>query len=194
MSSGDKGNDPFPFTLDKAKAILALPVVAATMKRRYRVEDHQWDIPYLAGYNVYGSIVYIDRDLKPWPYKARSITCRRFLEVHEHVEKSLIDAIQEGEQDKWVLLRMLRMFQGPDDELYYHCHGVATAIEEHAVRLEFGADGLTSYNAFMKTQIKSAEDKRITRVPASLDMMPYQGSDPMDERLRRVMEEHMVAA
>jgi hypothetical protein len=50
-----------------------------------------------------------------------------------------------------------------------------------------------SYNSFMGTQIKRAEDERIRRVPSALDMTPYGGSDRQDVHLRAVMHGAMAA-
>jgi len=188
MSSGDK-NDPIPFTFKEASAVLALPQVLPFLRRPFKVNSKDWDIPYLAGYSKDGSWIFIDRDLGHW---RRGLT-RPFLIGHEHDEKSVADAIAalRGEALR-ELLAMLRMAH-THDQVYYHCHGVATAIEEHAVWLKYGKRGVDSYNAFMQTQIKRAEDERIRRVPAVLDMLPYQGSDHQDVRLRHVMEARMVA-
>jgi len=192
MSTGDKSNNPDPFTIAEANIILALPSVAQMMKRSYTLNSSDWDIPYLAGYSQDGSIIFIDRDLAGWPFRARTITCNRFLELHEHVEKSLIDAIRESEGHALVILLHLLRMKAKDDQIYYHCHGVATAVEEYAVKLEFGQAGLDSYNRFMQTQIKHAEDERIRHVPSTLDMTPYGGADRMDRRLRAKMELHMA--
>ena len=189
MSTGDK-NDPIPFTFKEASAVLTLPQVVPFLRRPYKINSKDWDIPYLAGYSQDASMIYLDRDLGHWP---RGLT-RPFLIEHEHDEKSLADAIAtlQGAALRQ-LLNMLRMAHNYD-RIYYHCHGVATAMEEHAVWLKYGTKGVDSYNAFMRGQIKRAEDERIRRVPLNIDMLPYQGSDAEDVRLRRVMEAHMVEA
>jgi len=192
VSAGDK-NDPDPFTYEQAKAIVGLDIVRPLMRRMYAVNSSDWDIPYLAGYSKDGKTIYIDRDLSRWLYMGRMIDTDRFLKLHEHVEKALIDAIQQNEDaQRAELLRLLRM-KTATNQIYYHCHGVATALEEYAVKLTYGALGLDSYNRFMATQVKDAEDERILRVPADLDMTPYQGTDKMDRRLRDVMRKHMEA-
>jgi hypothetical protein len=187
MSGGDK-DDPFPFTLPETKAILNLPVVAKQMARRRAINTKDWDIPYLAGYSKDGHTIYIDRDLSDWTYENKTIDPDRFLKLHEEVEKSVIDAIQQAkDHDLQVLLACLRM-KSPKDEIYYHCHGVATCAELYAVELAFGKVGLASYNKFMKSQVKRAEDERIRRVPVALDMTPYGGDDVQDRRLRAAMK------
>ena len=193
MSTGDTRNDPFPCTVAEANNIIQFPRVARFMHRRM-VLDRTFDIPYLAGYSVDGHTLFFDRDLGIWTYLGKSESYDRFLRLHEQVEKSIIDAVREEgeERDRQRLLIMLRMTV-PDDKLYFHTHGVATAVEEYAVKMQFGLSGLKSYNDFMATQVKRAESERIKRVPVTLDMTPYQGSDRQDVRLRGVMADAMAA-
>ena len=191
MSGGDK-DDPLPFTLAETRMILRLPIVAKQMARKVRLDANDWDIPYLAGYSKDGTTIYIDRDLSDWQYDNRAINPDRYLRIHEEVEKSLIDAIFDGDAfDRRVLLDCLRMTT-PNDRLYYHCHGVATCAEQYAVERMFGPAGVRAYNGFMKTQVKRAEDEKIRRVPRALDMTPYGGSDAQDVKLRRVMRNVMA--
>ena len=193
MSSGDK-NDPYPVDALTANRIIMLPPIARMMRRNPKIDSRNWDIPYLAGYSVDGDKIYIDRDLGLWMYQGRQVSTNRFLILHERIESACIDAIDYSRgNDLAQILTMLKM-TAPDDELYFHCHGVATALEEHAVKLAYKEAGLSSYNAFMKTQVKRAEDERIRRVPANLDMTPYEGKDAQDVRLRYVMERPMEAA
>lgn len=191
MSSGNK-NDPIPFTVAEANKIIQFPVVNRMMRRVFRI-DRSYDIPYLAGYSVDGTVIYLDRDLSAWRFLGKVCSPDRFLILHEHVEKSLIDAIEQSSgADRQRLLILLRM-TGPDDKIYFHTHGVATAVEEYAVKLQHGESGLKSYNDFMATQVKRAESERIRRVPSNLDMTPYLGSDREDVHLRAVMHHAMAA-
>ena len=187
MSGGDKDN-PIPFTLAETKAILNLPIVEKQLKRRRLVLPNDWDIPYLAGYSKDGTKIYIDRDLSFWNYKGRYIDTDQFLKLHEGVEKALIDALQEAKgHDLEVLLSCLRM-KSRKDQIYFHAHGVATCAELYAVEMAFGPAGVAAYNRFMRGQVKRAEDERIKRVPADLDMTPYAGDDAQDRRLRAAMK------
>ena len=193
MSAGHHPDDPIQFTLDEANAILKFPLVDRNMRRVYQINSRDCDIPYLAGYSWDGKTIYIDRDLKKWLYQGTSIDCKRFLLLHEQTEKAIIDAVNNTTgADLQRLLILLRM-ESPDDKLYLHAHGVATAVEWYAVKIQYGTDGLTMYNRFMATQIKRAEDERLIRVPADLDMTPYQGNDAPTVKLRRVMEARMAA-
>lgn len=192
MSGGDK-DDPIPFTPPQTRAILRLPVVLRRMKRPVTINATDYDIPYLAGYSKGGDTIYIDRDLEPFVHDGRTISTDQFLKLHEHVEKSVIDALLDSDEfDRRVLLDCLGM-KSPRDRVYFHAHGVATCVELFAVQGALGAVGLAAYNQFMKTQVKRAEDERIRRVPADLDMTPYAGDDVMDRRLRAAMKRAMAA-
>jgi hypothetical protein len=192
MSGGDS-NVPFKYTLAEANKVIQLAQVDRFMRRPATINSRDWDIPYLAGYSQDGRTIYIDRDLKKWVWLGKPVNTDRFLFLHEHLEKSVIDALAELEgrelQELLILLRMLTK----DDEVYYHAHGVATCAEEYGVHLQYGASGLVSYNRFMDTQIKRAGDERIRRVPTDLDMTPYKGTDAKDVKLRRIMEARMAA-
>ena len=78
--------------------------------------------------------------------------------------------------------------KSPKDQIYFHAHGVATCAELYAVEMAFGPAGVAAYNRFMRGQVKRAEDERIKRVPADLDMTPYAGDDAQDRRLRAAMK------
>jgi len=192
MSTGDK-NVPVKFTLNEANKIIQLPQVDRYMRRNPVLNTRDWDIPYLAGYSKDGMMIFIDRDLQKWQWLGKLIDCDRFLFLHEKVEKAILDALNELQGRELELLLSLLCMLRANDEPYFPAHGVATCAEEYGVRLQYGPSGLVSYNRFMLTQIKRAEDERIRRVPFNLDMTPYQGTDAMDVRLRRVMEARMTA-
>ncbi len=192
MSAADK-NDPIPFTLPEAKAILAFPLVARIMARTRTINSRDWDIPYLAGYSKDGRTIYIDRSLAEWTWQRQIRPTKPHLILHEQSEKSIADAIAEAQGRELERLLILLRMAHADDQVYYHCHGVATCIEEYSVTMQYGPDGCDSYNGFMKGQIMRAGDERLRRVPADLDMLPYQGSDRQDVRLRAEMEAKMAA-
>jgi hypothetical protein len=193
MSSGQRffvqPDDPIPYTLDESNAVLKFPLVDRNMRRPITLNSRDFDIPYLAGYSLDGLIIYIDRDLKKWLYQGTAIDCKRFLLLHEHTEKSIIDAVNNATSAELQRLLILLRMEVSDDKLYLHAHGVATAVETYAVKLQYQQAGLVMYNRFMATQIKRADDERIRRVPSNLDLLPYRG----DTKLLRVMEESMVA-
>ncbi|MDB5330710.1 MAG: hypothetical protein JWP03_1861 [Phycisphaerales bacterium] len=129
--------------------------------------DH--DIPYLAGYNVDRSKIYIDRHLEKVfkDHLGHQHQVDRFLILHEATEKAMIDT--------WGLH-------------YQHAHQIALRAEEAAVR----AAGIEwrDYDRFMQQWIKTADSNKLTKVPADLDMTPY--IDENDGELIKVMQKAMV--
>jgi hypothetical protein len=198
MSSGDKGNCPIKFIVsgrtDEVTPILRLPIMHRMMTRKFVVDSRNWDIRHPVGYSIDGGKIYIDRDLAAWEWLGKQIDTKRFLTLRGHIEKSLIDAIHDSNgRERQRLLVLLRM-TGPDDQIYCHCQGVAVATEEYAVKLGHGPSGLKAYNEFKATQVKRAEDERVRRVPANLDITPYRGDAAEDVKLRDAMEKAMLAA
>ncbi len=125
--------------------------------RRVRI-DRRHDIPYLAGYSLDGSIIYIDRHLpKSFTYRAKDFQTDRYLILHETVEKTLIDRL---------------------DLHYQHAHQIATRAEEAAVR----ADKISwhAYDRFMQKYVKHVGNERLTRLPSDLDQKPYRDEHDRD--------------
>jgi len=125
--------------------------------------DRSHDIPYLAGYSVSGTTIYIDRHLpRFFTYRGRRVAVDRYLVLHEAVEKTLEDELHLH---------------------YQHAHQIATRAEEAAVR----ADGIgwRDYDRFMQRYVKAIGDERLTRVPSDLDEKPYR--DEHDNDLLRRM-------
>ena len=131
--------------------------------------DRDHDIPYLAGYSVDGSKIYIDRHLQKvfTDHQGHQHEVDKFLVLHETVEKAMIDC------------RKLH---------YQHAHQIALRAEEAAVR----AAGIEwrDYDRFMQQWIKRADSGKITRVPMNLDLTPY--LDENDGELIKVMQKAMV--
>ena len=71
--------------LDAVKAI----------RRRVRVVNRSYDIPYIAGYSVDGNTVFIDRHL-PRSFRSllKTVRVEPFLLTHEIVEKALLDELR----------------------------------------------------------------------------------------------------
>jgi hypothetical protein len=141
--------------------------VAAIVKNCVLDRDH--DIPYLAGYSVDRSKIFIDRHLQR-VYKdsqGRHHEVDKFLILHEATEKAMIDT--------WKLH-------------YQHAHQIALRAEEAAVR----AAGLHwhEYDVFMQQWIKRADSDKITKVPQNLDLTPY--LDENDNDLIKAMQRAMV--
>jgi hypothetical protein len=83
--------------------------------RRVKKLDRDHDIPYLAGYSVDGTIIYIDRHMpQVFRHKERVIETDRFLILHEEVEKTMIDRLNLH---------------------YLHAHQIAARAEHQLARL-----------------------------------------------------------
>jgi len=137
--------------------------------RRVKNLDRDHDIPYLAGYSLDGKTIYIDRHLPPtFDYNGRPIAVDRYLILHEEVEKTLIDQLGLH---------------------YLHAHQIATRAEEAAVR----ADRISwrAYDRFMQQYVKEADNERLTKVPADLDLKPYRDEHDYElmQRMLQAMED-----
>jgi hypothetical protein len=135
--------------------------------RRLKKLDRDHDIPYLAGYSRDGTIIYIDRHMPTaFTYKGRKVETDRFLVLHEEVEKTMIDRLNLH---------------------YLHAHQIATRVERDAVV----ACGINwnAYDDFMQDNVKYVGDKRLTKVPADLDLKPYRDEHDTEllERMARAI-------
>jgi hypothetical protein len=136
--------------------------------RRLKKLDRDHDIPYLAGYNVDGTIIYIDRHMPmSFKQKGRTIETDRFLILHEEVEKTMIDQLNLH---------------------YLHAHQIATRVEQSAV-VACGINW-SDYDDFMQTNVKLIGDERLTKIPTDLDLKPYRDEHDTDllERMARAIE------
>ena len=127
--------------------------------------NRDYDIPYLAGYSQDGKTIYIDRHLPTsFVLKDRVIKTDRYLILHEAVEKTLIDELGLH---------------------YQFAHQIALRAEQAAVR----ADKVSwkAYDWNMQAYIKEAGDERLEKVPADLDLKPYQ--DEHDKILLKRIKE-----
>jgi hypothetical protein len=143
--------------------LMLLDAVRA-IRRRVRVVNRDYDVPYIAGYSIDGHTVFIDRHLpKTFRWLIKTVRVEPFLLTHEIVEKALLDE--------------LRLH-------YLHAHQIALRAERDAVK----AAGVPwwAYQRFMKAHEKPIEEEKLIRVPPSLDLTPYR-----DERdfglLRRLV-------
>jgi hypothetical protein len=137
--------------------------VIKALRRRVRVVNRSYDIPYIAGYSVDGHTVFIDRHLpRTFRWLMKSVAVEPFLLTHEVVEKSLLDE--------------LRLH-------YLHAHQIAVRAERDAVR----AAGVSwsAYQRFMKQHERTIEKENLVKVPSSLDLTPYR--DEKDFALLRRM-------
>jgi hypothetical protein len=125
--------------------------VVRAMRRRVQAVNHDYDIPYIAGYSDDGRIVYIDRHLpRSFRWLMKTVRVEPFLLAHEIVEKALLD--------------QLRLH-------YLHAHQIAVRAERDAVK----AAGVPwwVYQRFMKAHEKAIEEEKLIKVPSALDLTPY---------------------
>ena len=121
------------------------------IRRRVRVVNREYDIPYIAGYSVDGHTVFIDRHLpRTFRWLLKTVRVEPFLLTHEIVEKALLDE--------------LRLH-------YVHAHQIAVRAERDAVK----AAGVSwwAYQRFMKQHERPIEAEVLLKVPANLDLTPY---------------------
>jgi len=158
--------------------LLRDPAVAQRLDRPFRVVTSH-DVPDLAGYNVAGDVIYVDRHFWAAIKNGAMISGKRLtasgltraLVTHEHVEKSLIDA--KGYS-------------------YPQAHEFAT-VAEHAVVRRLGV-APDAYEAFIEPFIKRIAVERIVDPPKDLDCTPYlDDPDANDVRVLGVLQRLGVA-
>lgn len=122
------------------------------LNSRGRVKvDHRHDVPFLGGCATDVKTVYIDRHLpRLWRSGPHLARVEPFVTLHECVEFALMGTF------------------GP----YKDAHAIARAAEQVAVAVE----GLSwrQYERFTKAHQKQVEDDRMEKVPADLDLEPYE--------------------
>lgn len=125
------------FALDETKAVIAHPVVERCMKRGFA---ERRTVPHVGG----------------WVFRDREYPVMPFLVLRELVESSVLAALAEAEgRDMQRLLILLNMADAADRP-HDHARAVAATATEYAVRMQFGQDGLDSYNSFMRTKQSGA--------------------------------------
>lgn len=161
------------FTLAGASRVMGHAAVTTFALRPFTVDLSGYDIPALVGYSLDGSKIYLDRQMPPWIWDGSIRIVSPFLTLRGLVEKSIIDAFDTTrDADRDNLTEALGMTV-PIHGLYMHARGVARALEEHAVRTQFGHNGWEDYMAFVEPLTRRAEDPRNKRIPADLDLTPY---------------------
>ena len=132
-------------------------ITVPSLERRPARLDVGYDIPYLGGYSVDGTVIYLDRRL---PRFIEGVEVWRYIWVHERTEKALIDAMG------WS---------------YEKAHAAATRAEHCAV-LSAGYEPRW-YESLLAPWIRAADHESVTEVPADLDLTPYR--DENDRRILR---------
>ncbi len=118
------------FTLAEAKEVIAFPLVDRYMRRRLF------------------DVVAIEPNPSPWIFQGQERRTAPFQLLHAVVAQSVLDAlIVATDRDLQRFLILLKMTDTAD-RAPEHSLGVATAVENYAVRMQFGQEGLDSYRAF----------------------------------------------
>lgn len=115
--------------------------------------NHQYDIPYIAGYSKSGKTIYVDRRLPLYltTKKNQKIKIEQYLVLHEIIEKSLIKEL---------------------GHIYYeYAHEIATIAELEAVKRN--KINVKEYNEFMAKYAKKIEHEQVRKSPKDLDLKPY---------------------
>ena len=140
------------------------------IRRRVKVVNRQYDIPYIAGYSVDGDTVFIDRHLpRTFRWLMRTVRVEPFILTHEIVEKALLDE--------------LRLH-------YLHAHQIALRAERDAVK----AAGVSwwAYQRFTKKHEKQIQEEKLVRVPPTLDLTPYRDEKDFS-LLQRIVHRRQAA-
>jgi hypothetical protein len=126
--------------------------------------DHTYDIPYVAGYNISGGTIYIDKDMPlSLVIGGDNVDVTKYLMLHEIVEKSILKSTKVSYQD---------------------AHQIALRTERDAVI----NDGISwdEYNSKMEKYISAIGNKENNNLPLDLDLKPY--TDERDVVELRKME------
>lgn len=135
-------------------------------KRKFNVDTSK-QIPDTAGYNVLGSVYYVDKDfadaVKAGKVVVEGMTPAQIMHaivLHERVEKALLDALNQI-------------------NTYQEAHELAT-LAEHLFVSSLGAKPRL-YEAAIKPYIKANETKQIVSPPIDLDCEPYNDKPDKDD-------------
>jgi hypothetical protein len=149
-----------PRVLDYQQKLLRRPI------------SHSYDMPYVAGYNMKGTQIYIDRHL-PFMDKidGKQVCVRDYLAIHEATEKALLTL--------W-------------EHKYEAAHHIATAVEYKAVQ-DAGIKVL-AYKKFFEPYIKQDAHEKLEKIPADLDLTPMADDYKLLKHLRPLMEKDRKTA
>jgi len=169
----------------KLQELMARPSFRRMWARPFKVDvEHQ--VPDTAGYNVLGSIYYLDKDfyaaVMSGQIQIAKMAPKQIFQailIHERTEKCLLDASDNDVND----------YLGDDRES--GAHEYATLAEHEFVR-KFTTPRL--YEAGLHQVINFNEHKQLTNVPLDLDCEPHiDESDAADKRALEDMRRLGVA-
>lgn len=113
-----------------------------------------YDIPYTAGYNKNGTVIYIDKEMPQYMVLDHvKLDLHRCIAVHEIVEASLLHSYR-------------------NNLFYLEAHQIATRIEKDYVE-SFGVDW-QDYNDYVEKWVARIYSREVYKnIPADLDPQPY---------------------
>lgn len=112
--------------------------------------NRKYHIPYVAGYNMSGSIIYIDSRL-PKTIPGTDIKTEKYLLIHELTEQHLEDHMGMA---------------------YPEAHAIAEAAEMEALEHDGHGKSKSEYNKFYRQWEKLCREE-FERIPEDLDISPY---------------------
>lgn len=141
-----------------------------TIERIYKEANinREYFIPYIAGYNIKGDVIYIDKD---YPNMIDNMDSLPYIVLHESIEKSLLLHLKLD---------------------YPLAHQIAERSEKEAV--EMNGDPWERYNKHVLEFQKGQYDKPMENIPKDLDLSPYEyeaGVYPKEKKLYEKMLEVM---
>ena len=134
----------------RIQRIINSPIFLRALYRPLKITS-KFDIPYLAGYNRQGTIIFFDRHFNPYMrWKGKRIDVRPFITLHEVGENCLLNYFGFN---------------------YQQAHHIITHVELAVVK-NAGID-TRAYNRFLNPQIKGIHNEKLKKVPKNLDLRPY---------------------
>jgi len=124
--------------------------------------NHDYEIPYIAGYSLDGKTVYIDKHFYPYGEKEGLI---KYLLIHERTEKFILDKYHMD---------------------YQQAHHIATHMEEEYVKND-GLNWRDYADKYIKW-IKELNLETLMNVPKDLDLTPYKDEHDLNKIVGKINE------
>lgn len=166
---------PMMYGLSEINALIRFPLVESRMMEKPNIVATH-DVPNLAGYSLDRKTIFIDRvaSVAEFVFLGKGWNIASYLILAKLVEKAIVDAVQNGGDDKEVqrLLILLKMTD-PGDKLIAHARAVGSAGELYAVAQQHGPAGCKAYLQFcasMASMARRPGDPALASLPPTLDM------------------------
>ena len=164
-----------PYRIAEIENLLRLPSVNELMRRRYKINSTEFDVPGFACFSRDAATLYIDRNLPESIFAEpdMSIPPKPFLVLRAHITKALLDAIEQPDRaEQMRVLTYIRMTDSRDNPVE-HAHSAGVACELHVLRLQYAESGVIRYQS-------AFTDRRTMwpRVPRDLERYHLDRSPP----------------